>query len=164
MSPNDSITNWGETFVIPEARITENTQYIPGIDGQKMSKSKNNLINVFAPEKQLRKQVMRIQTDSTPIEAPKDPESCTVFALFQLIASPEEAAALRQQYTTGGMGYGHAKQQLFEALCERFRSERERFDYYMSHPEEIEIALAKEPPEHAKWPMKYYWTRKKLGY
>lgn len=155
----------GETFVIPEARITENTQYIPGIDGQKMSKSKNNLINVFAPEKQLRKQVMRIQTDSTPLEAPKDPDSCTVFALYQLIASPEAAAALRQQYTAGGMGYGHAKQQLFEALCERFRSERERFDYYMSHPEEIEIALAKGASRAREVANEVLLrARKKLGY
>jgi tryptophanyl-tRNA synthetase len=133
----------GETFVLPEARITENTQYIPGIDGQKMSKSKNNLINIFAPEKQLRKQVMQIQTDSTPLEAPKNPDSCTVFALFQLIATPEATADLRQQYLAGGMGYGHAKQQLFEALCQRFAEERQRFDYYMAHPEEVDAALAK---------------------
>ena len=127
-----------------------------------MSKSKNNLINVFAPEKQLRKQVMRIETDSTPLEAPKDPDSCTVFVLFQLIASPEEAAALRQQYTTG-VGYGHAKQQLFEALLWNVFVRSEAFDYYMLHPEEIEIALAKGASRAREVAMKYYFGPEKTS-
>ena len=133
----------GETFVIPEAKITENTQYIPGTDGQKMSKSKNNTINVFLPEKALRKQIMGIQTDSTPLEDPKDPDRCTVFAIYQLLASPEDAQTLREAYLKGGMGYGHAKQALLDLMLKKFAEERHQFDYYMAHPEEIEVALAK---------------------
>ena len=133
----------GETFVLPQAKIQKNEQYIPGTDGQKMSKSKNNTINVFLEEKQLRKQIMQIKTDSTPLEDPKDPDSCTVFQLYQLMATPEATEALRSRYVAGGMGYGHAKTALFELLLERFKKERESFDYYYQNPEEVEIALAK---------------------
>jgi len=133
----------GETFVLPQAKIQKNEQYIPGTDGQKMSKSKNNTINVFLEEKQLRKQIMQIKTDSTPLEDPKDPDSCTVFQLYQLMATPEATEALRSRYIAGGMGYGHAKTALFELLLERFKKERESFDYYYQNPEEVEIALAK---------------------
>ncbi len=132
----------GETFVLPQAKIQKNEQYIPGTDGQKMSKSKNNTINVFLEEKQLRKQIMQIKTDSTPLEDPKDPDSCTVFQLYQLMATPEATEALRSRYVAGGMGYGHAKTALFELLLERFKKERESFDYYYQNPEEVEIALA----------------------
>ncbi|MGD2004433.1 MAG: tryptophan--tRNA ligase [Flavobacteriaceae bacterium] len=133
----------GETFVLPQAKIQKNEQYIPGTDGQKMSKSKNNTINVFLEEKQLRKQIMQIKTDSTPLEDPKDPDSCTVFQLYQLMATPEATEALRSRYVAGGMGYGHAKTALFELLLERFKKERESFDYYYQNPEEVQIALAK---------------------
>ncbi len=133
----------GETFVLPKAEIQKNEQYIPGTDGQKMSKSKNNTINIFLPEKQLHKQIMQIKTDSTPLEDPKDPESCTVFQLYQLMGSPEATDDLRSRYLEGGMGYGHAKTALFELLLERFKKERESFDYYCQNPEEIQIALAK---------------------
>lgn len=133
----------GETFVIPQAKIQEKEQYIPGTDGQKMSKSKKNTINVFLPEKALRKQIMGIQTDSTPLEDPKDPDSCTVFTLYSFLASESAIAALREQYLKGGMGYGHAKQALFECILDRFKTERERFDYYQQHPEEVQIALTK---------------------
>jgi tryptophanyl-tRNA synthetase len=133
----------GETFVLPQAKIQKNEQYIPGTDGQKMSKSKNNTINVFLEEKQLRKQIMQIKTDSTPLEDPKDPDSCTVFQLYQLMATPEATEALRSRYVAGGMGYGHAKTALFELLLERFKKERDSFDYYYQNPEEVQIALAK---------------------
>jgi len=133
----------GETFVIPKAKIQEDTQFIPGTDGQKMSKSKNNTINVFLPEKQLRKQVMGIQTDSTPLEEPKDPDKCNVYALYALLAPASSVQALRSQYLAGGMGYGHAKQQLFELILERFSKEREQYDYFHQQPEEVYIALAK---------------------
>lgn len=133
----------GETFVIPQAKVQEKEQYIPGTDGEKMSKSKKNTINVFLPEKALRKQIMGIQTDSTPLEDPKDPDSCTVFTLYSLLASETAIATLREQYLKGGMGYGHAKQALFECVLERFKTERERFDYYQQHPEEVQIALTK---------------------
>lgn len=133
----------GETFVIPKANIQENTQFIPGTDGQKMSKSKNNTINVFLPEKQLRKQVMGIQTDSTPLEEPKDPDKCNVYALYALLAPASSVQALRSQYLAGGMGYGHAKQQLFELILQRFSKEREQYDYFHQQPEEVYVALAK---------------------
>ena len=133
----------GDSFVIPEAKIQENTQYIPGTDGQKMSKSKNNTINIFLEEKKLRKQIMKIQTDSTPLEDPKNPDQCHVFALYQLLASAEEVADLRAQYLQGGMGYGTAKQALFELVLKRFETERERFNFYQEHPDEVQIALLK---------------------
>ena len=133
----------GETFVIPKAKIQENTQHIPGTDGQKMSKSKKNAINIFLPEKQLRKQIMGIQTDSTPLEDPKDPNQCNVFAIYSLLAPPSSVQELRARYLAGGMGYGHAKQQLFEYLLDHFAKERELYDYFHQHPEEVYIALAK---------------------
>ena len=133
----------GETFVLPKAKIQENTQYIIGTDGQKMSKSKNNIINIFLPDKALRKQIMGIQTDSKSLEEPKDPESCNVFKLYALLGDEAEIEDLRQQYLTGDMGYGHAKQALFELMVEKFKVEREKFSYYQDHPQEVEVALAK---------------------
>lgn len=133
----------GETFVLPQAKIQEATQYVPGTDGEKMSKSKNNIIDVFLPEKKLRKQIMGIKTDSTPLEDPKDPENCNVFALYSLLANPAQTEALKQQYLAGGMGYGHAKQALFELIIETFKEPRKRYDYYQANPAEVTIALTK---------------------
>ena len=133
----------GETFVIPKAKIQEHTQHIPGTDGQKMSKSKNNTINIFLPEKKLRKQIMGIQTDSTALEDPKDPDTCTVFTLYSLLAPASSIQELRARYQAGGMGYGHAKQLLFDLILDRFSEEREKYDYFHQHPEEVYIALAK---------------------
>lgn len=133
----------GETFVIPKAKIQENSHHIPGTDGHKMSKSKNNTINVFLPEKDLRKQIMGIQTDSTPLEDPKNPEKCNVFALYALLAPTSSVNELRGRYLAGGMGYGYAKQQLFEYILDHFSKERQLYDYFHQHPEEVYIALAK---------------------
>lgn len=133
----------GETFVVPKAKIQEHTQHIPGTDGQKMSKSKNNTINIFLPEKKLRKQIMGIQTDSTALEDPKDPDTCTVFTLYSLLAPASSIQELRARYQAGGMGYGHAKQLLFDLILDRFSEEREKYDYFHQHPEEVYIALAK---------------------
>lgn len=133
----------GETFVVPKAKIQEHTQHIPGTDGQKMSKSKNNTINIFLPEKKLRKQIMGIQTDSTALEDPKDPDTCTVFTLYSLLAPASSVQELRARYQAGGMGYGHAKQLLFDLILDRFSEEREKYDYFHQHPEEVYIALAK---------------------
>lgn len=133
----------GETFILPQAKIQEATQYIPGTDGEKMSKSKNNIIDVFLAEKKLRKQIMGIKTDSTPLEDPKDPENCNVFALYSLLANPNQTEALKQQYLAGGMGYGHAKQALFELILETFEEPRKRYDYYQANPAEVTIALTK---------------------
>ena len=100
----------GETFVLPDAKIDEQVMIIPGTDGNKMSKSRNNFINIFLPEKQLRKQIMSIETDSTPLEDPKNPDTDNVFALYKLLASPAQIEEMRQNYINGGYGYGHAKQ------------------------------------------------------
>ena len=134
-------TQMGETFVLPEAKVQEETMYIPGTDGEKMSKSKGNLIDIFLPDKKLRKQIMGIVTDSTPMESPKNPDTDTVFALYKLLATKEQAAEMRNNYEKGNYGYGHAKQELFELLLGRFRDEREKFDYFMAHPGEVDEAL-----------------------
>jgi tryptophanyl-tRNA synthetase len=132
---------YGETFVMPEAQISEDVMTIPGTDGQKMSKSYNNIIDIFLPEKELKKQVMSIVTDSTPMEAPKDPDRDTVFAIYKLIGSKEQVASLRGKYTGGNFGYGHAKQALLELILDKFKKERESFNHYMTHVEELEERL-----------------------
>ena len=131
----------GDTFVIPEAQVKEDTMYIPGTDGAKMSKSKENLIDIFLPEKKLRKQIMGIQTDSTPLEDPKDPDTDTVFALYSLLADEAEVKTMRENYLQGNYGYGHAKQALYDCILERFKEVRHRFDHYMTHTEELEDIL-----------------------
>lgn len=131
----------GETFVLPEDQIQKDTMLVPGTDGEKMSKSRGNFINIFLPEKLLRKQVMSIVTDSKELEEPKNPDTCNIFALYKLIASDEDVASVRSKYVAGGYGYGHAKQALFEALLDRFKTERQRYDYLMANPDEIEAAL-----------------------
>lgn len=132
---------FGETFVVPEAKIEEQVMTIPGVDGQKMSKSYGNIIDVFLPEKELRKQVMSIVTDSTPLEAPKDPDKDNVFALYRLLGAPEQIAGLRERYLAGGLGYGHAKQELFELLLSRFAEERKAFNHLMANPDLLESQL-----------------------
>ena len=133
----------GNTFVLPKAQIQKETHYVIGTDGNKMSKSKNNIINIFQSDKALHKQIMSVKTDSKTIEETKDPESCNVFKIFSLIADPGPIEDLKKQYLAGGMGYGHAKQALFRLMVERFKTEREKFNYYQDHPEEVEVALAK---------------------
>lgn len=130
-----------DIFVLPESRISESVQVIPGTDGRKMSKSYNNFIDIFLPKKQLKKQVMGIVTDSTPLEEPKDPDSCHVFALYRLLATPEQVAAMRTNYEGGNYGYGHAKKELLNLILERFAKERETFDYLMGNPKELEEKL-----------------------
>src|SRR5690606_27552893 len=113
----------GETLIPPQAKIQEDSKLIPGTDGDKMSKSKNNTINIFLSDKELKKQIMGIQTDSTPLEEPKNPDTCNVFALYKLVAKPEQTEDLRKKYLAGNFGYGHAKTALFELLLERFAKE-----------------------------------------
>ena len=131
----------GDTFVIPEARVRETTQIVPGTDGEKMSKSKGNTIDIFLPEKALRKQIMGIVTDSTPLEDPKDPENDNVFALFKLLASDQQISSMDANYRGGNYGYGHAKQALFELILDKFGPMREKFNYYMEHPTEVDQIL-----------------------
>ncbi|MGB1186469.1 MAG: tryptophan--tRNA ligase, partial [Flavobacteriaceae bacterium] len=132
---------FGETFVLPEAVLRESNMYVPGTDGGKMSKSKNNIIDVFLPEKQLRKQVMGIATDSTPLEEPKDPESCTVFSLYRMVAQESAVKQMHQQYESGGFGYGHAKQALFETLLDKFAPARSQFNKLMNEPQQMDLIL-----------------------
>tara|TARA_A100000171_G_C2140637_1_gene156101 strand:+ start:37076 stop:38044 length:969 start_codon:yes stop_codon:yes gene_type:complete len=131
----------GETFVMPDAKIQENTKLIPGTDGAKMSKSKNNIINIFLPEKKLRKQIMSIETDSTPMEEPKNTETCNVFAIYKLLASETEIAQMKSNYEGGNYGYGHAKQALYELILTTFETPRERYNHYMDNLAEIDNAL-----------------------
>jgi len=133
----------GETFVIPEASIREDTKYVPGTNGGKMSKSANNIINIFLEDKLLRKQVMSIETDSTPLEEPKDTETCKIFAIYKLLANEMQLQTMRKNYENEDrdFGYGHAKQALFELITEKFKDEREKYTYYMSNLSEIDKAL-----------------------
>jgi len=133
----------GETFVLPEGKIQENTMLIPGTDGAKMSKSKGNTINIFLPEKKLRKQIMSIETNSTPLEDPKDWETCNCFAIYRLLASNEEIATMKDNYENGNYGYGHAKQALFELILKTFETQRERYNFYITNLDKIDEALAK---------------------
>ncbi len=154
-----------ELFVLPEAQVVKNIKVIPGTDGEKMSKSRGNYINIFQSDKKLRKQVMGIQTDSTPLEEPKDPDTCNVFNLYKLVASEEETQKMRQHYEAGGYGYGHAKKALFELLCENFAQERKKFAYYMEHKEELDKALAKGAEKARKVADKTLArVRRELGY
>ena len=132
----------GDTLVPPEAKIQEGTMWVPGTDGGKMSKSSGNIINLFLPDKQLRKQIMKIKTDSTPLEEPKNPDTCNLFSLFKLLASDEQIAEMSANYESGNYGYGHAKQAFYELLVEKFSEERARYNYYMENLEEIDKALA----------------------
>ncbi len=132
----------GDTFVLPDVKVQEHTMLVPGTDGAKMSKSKNNIVDIFLPDKKLRKQIMGIQTDSTSMEEPKNPDTCNVFALYRLIASEGDIKQMRHNYTAGGYGYGHAKQALYEALLDRFNDARSKYQHYMDHPEEMETILA----------------------
>ncbi|AXT18533.1 tryptophan--tRNA ligase [Flavobacteriaceae bacterium AU392] len=131
----------GETFVIPEADLQKDTMYVPGRDGSKMSKSKNNIINLFLPDKKLRKQIMSIETDSTPLEDAKDWSTCNCFAIYKLIANDSQIEVMKANYENGNYGYGHAKQALYELLIDKFSVERERYNYYMEHLNEVDDAL-----------------------
>lgn len=133
---------YGETLILPEEKIQEETMLIPGTDGEKMSKSRGNFIDIFLPEKELRKQIMSIVSDSTPLEDPKNPETCHVFALYKLLASENEIANMRENYLNGGYGYGHAKQALFELILLKFEKQRIKFSELMNDTSQIDIALA----------------------
>lgn len=135
-------TKMGETFVLPEAKVQENTKLIPGTDGEKMSKSRGNFINIFLADKKLRKQIMSIETDSTPLEEPKDWKTCNCFAIYSLLATESQIETMKANYEKGGYGYGHAKQALFELIIEKFAKQREQYNYYMNNLSEIDKALA----------------------
>ena len=138
----------GETFVLPQAAIDENIMLIPGTNGGKMSKSANNVINIFLDDKALRKQIMSIETDSTPLEDPKNPDTCNAFAIYKLLATEAQITTMRANYLGGNYGYGHAKQALFELIVEKFKTERERYNYYINNLTEVD-ALLKQGAEKA---------------
>lgn len=132
----------GETFVLPQDKIQENTKLVPGTDGEKMSKSRNNFIDIFASEKELKKQVMSIQTDSKGLDDPKDPETCHVFQLYKLLASEAMIAEMHAKYTAGGFGYGHAKLALLELILTNYANHRQIYADYMQNPSKIDAVLA----------------------
>jgi tryptophanyl-tRNA synthetase len=154
-----------EILVIPEAQIEAETKLVPGTDGEKMSKSRDNTINIFLPDKKLRKQIMKIETDSIPMEEPKDPESCNVFALFKLIGTESEVEQLANKYRGGNFGYGYAKQELYELVIQKFQKQREKFNYFMENKDELDTILgagAKRAREVAHKTL--YRVRRELGY
>jgi len=132
----------GETFIMPEAKVEESTKLIPGTDGKKMSKSKNNVIDIFLDDKALRKQIMSIKTDSTPMESPKDWSCCNCFALYEALASDDQINLMKINYSNGNYGYGHAKQALYELVMTKFSKQRKLYSHYMSNPDKIDKILA----------------------
>ena len=131
----------GEVFVLPQAELQKDTKYVPGTDGNKMSKSRGNIINIFLPEKQLKKQVMSIETDSTPLEEPKNPDTCKVFAIYSLLANDTQISEMRAKYLGGNYGYGHAKTELLNLILENFKTEREKFNYYLNNLDVLDAKL-----------------------
>lgn len=132
----------GETFVRPQSKNQEDSKLIPGTDGQKMSKSRGNFITIFLPEKELKKQVMSIISDSKGLEDPKDPDTCNIFALYKLLASKSEIEKMRSNYIAGGYGYGHAKLELYNLILQKFEKERAIYNELMTNPSKIDEALA----------------------
>ncbi|MFN3341440.1 MAG: tryptophan--tRNA ligase [Flavobacteriales bacterium] len=155
----------GETFVVPEAKVDERVMIVPGTDGQKMSKSYKNFIDIFLPEKELKKQIGTIITDSTPLEEPKNPDTCNVFKLFQLIANKEQTTALREKYLAGNFGYGHAKQELLGVILEKYAEPRSLFVHYMNSLPELEnqLKIGEEKARHIAH-AKMAVVRNKLGF
>jgi tryptophanyl-tRNA synthetase len=156
---------YGDVFVLPEARIDEQIMTIPGTDGQKMSKSYGNTIDIFQTDKKLRKNVMQIITDSTPMEEPKNPDNCNVFNIYKLLASDEQVAEMRKNYEGGNYGYGHAKQALFELIVEKYAKERALYNHYMENLDELHKKLEKGEEKAAEIASKTLGrVRKVLGF
>ncbi|MBW2187869.1 MAG: tryptophan--tRNA ligase, partial [Deltaproteobacteria bacterium] len=132
---------YGEIFTIPEPDIDDEVATVPGLDGQKMSKSYGNTIDLFQDEKKLRKQIMRIVTDATGVEEPKNPDTCNVFQIYRLFLDKEQQQALRQRYQAGGMGYGEVKQELFETVRDYFVPFTERRNAILADTEQLHKTL-----------------------
>jgi tryptophanyl-tRNA synthetase len=156
---------YGETFVVPEAKIDEQVMIVPGIDGQKMSKSYHNYIDIFKPDKELLKVIKSIVTDSLPLEAPKDPDTCNVYNIYKLIADNNQINAMRSNYLNGGYGYGHAKQELYDLIVNKYAPAREEYQFLMSNPAALNHKLEKgeeRAREYAQDTLNA--VRQKLGY
>jgi tryptophanyl-tRNA synthetase len=132
---------YGDVFVLPQAKISDDVMTVPGTDGQKMSKSYGNTIDIFDDEKSLKKAVMGIITDSTPLEEPKNPDTCNVFKIYSLLADKHQINALKMKYLGGNFGYGHAKKELLDLILNKYSKERELFNYYMNNDAELEEKL-----------------------
>jgi tryptophanyl-tRNA synthetase len=134
-------SQYGEVFTVPEPEIDENVAVIPGTDGQKMSKSYGNTIDIFTPRDQLKKSVMSIVTDAAPVEAPKDPDKCNLFALYRLFVDAEKREEMRRRYLAGGLKYSDVKKELIELIWNYFAPHREKREFYASHPGEVAAVL-----------------------
>ena len=132
---------FGETFVLPKEYLQQESQLITGTDGEKMSKSKNNVINIFGSESELKKQIQSIETDSSSLESPKDWKKCNLFNLYKLIADEDQIEKMKTNYEAGGYGYGHAKKDFLELILKKYSAERNTFNHYISNPNEVEAIL-----------------------
>ena len=156
---------FGNTFTLPVEHLQDETKLVTGTDGAKMSKSKNNIIDIFAEEKVLKKQIMSIKTDSTGIEDAKDWRNCNLFKIYALLAKKNEIECMKKNYELGGYGYGHAKNELFELILKKYSVERDKFQHYISNPDEVEkILKAGAIKANATANKVLNRVRKKLGY
>tara|TARA_B100000925_G_scaffold288599_1_gene269881 strand:- start:49 stop:1023 length:975 start_codon:yes stop_codon:yes gene_type:complete len=135
--------HFGDTFITPKAELEKNSDYVIGTDGNKMSKSKNNIINIFQDDKLLEKQIMKIKTKSIAIEEPKNPEDCNVFKIFSFVSNERDRISLREKYISGKIGFGEAKKILFDEIKNKFKTERDKFNFLVSNPEFVEKELDK---------------------
>ena len=156
---------YGETFVLPQEHLQEEAKLIPGTDGEKMSKSKNNVIDIFASEKELKKQIQSIKTDSTALEEPKDWKNCNLFSIYSLIGNVDQINTMKKNYENGGYGYGHGKKDLLELILNNYSEERQKYNHYISNPSEVNEILI-HGAKKAKLTADEVLTRvrKKLGY
>jgi len=153
------------TLVLPETKVDEKVMIVPGTDGQKMSKSYNNVIDIFHSEKKLRKQIMSIKTDSIDVESPKNPETCNVFKLYSLLATENESLLLEQKYIEGNYGYGEAKKELFQLICDKYKAEKEQFDYFMENKSVLDAEFIKGAKKARRIAQEVLTrVRKKIGY
>ena len=156
---------FGDTFTLPVEHLQDETKLVTGTDGAKMSKSKNNIIDVFAEEKVLKKQIMSIKTDSTGIEDAKDWRNCNLFKIYALLGKKNEIECMKKNYELGGYGYGHAKNELYELILKKYSVERDKFQHYISNPDEVEkILKAGATKANATANKVLNRVRKKLGY
>ena len=156
---------FGNTFTLPVEHLQDEAKLVTGTDGAKMSKSKNNIIDIFAEEKVLKKQIMSIKTDSKGIEDAKDWRNCNLFKIYALLAKKNEIECMKKNYELGGYGYGHAKNELFELILKKYSVERDKFQHYISNPDEVEkILKAGAAKANATANKVLNRVRKKLGY
>ena len=156
---------FGNTFTLPVEHLQDETKLVTGTDGAKMSKSKNNIIDIFAEEKVLKKQIMSIKTDSKGIEDAKDWRNCNLFKIYTLLGKKDEIECMKKNYELGGYGYGHAKNELFELILKKYSVERDKFQHYISNPDEVEkILKAGATKANATANKVLNRVRKKLGY